>query len=295
MTTDVQWRYPKAFVECDWLNNHIGSQSVRIYDCTTYLHYTDDHPAKPYDVESGLKDYKEAHIPTAAFLDLQNDLSELNSPYSFTLPKFNDLAERFGKNGIGKPFHIILYARNGMQWATRIWWMLHVLGYQNVSILNGGIIEWERLGLPTEQKANAYNYAKLEVNIKPDVFVGKERVLEAINDQTFLLLNALTSDIHSGENPRYGRPGRIPNSLNIPFHDLIEPTTGKFKPPQEVMQIFTNNGITSNLKILNYCGGGIAATLNAFVLRQLGFQLLQIYDNSMSEWAMDKNLPIELG
>ena len=46
---------------------------------------------------------------------------------------------------------------------------------------------------------------------------------------------------------------------------------------------------------MNYCGGGIAATLDAFGLHQLGFQKLQIYDNSMSEWAMDVGLPIETG
>ena len=37
----------------------------------------------------------------------------------------------------------------------------------------------------------------------------------------------------------------------------------------------------------------IAATLAAFILYQLGFKNLQIYDNSMSEWAMDETLPIE--
>jgi thiosulfate/3-mercaptopyruvate sulfurtransferase len=46
------------------------------------------------------------------------------------------------------------------------------------------------------------------------------------------------------------------------------------------------------LKITNYCGGGIAATLNAFVLYQLGFENIFIYDNSLSEWAMDPNLPM---
>ena len=120
-------------------------------------------------------------------------------------------------------------------------------------------------------------------------------MLEAIGDQSTLLLNALTEDIHLGNNPRYGRPGRIPNSLNIPFHDLIEPSTGKFRPPEKAIQIFADKGITSELEIVNYCGGGIAATLNAFVLHQIGFQKLQIYDNSMSEWAMDNELPIESG
>ena len=109
------------------------------------------------------------------------------------------------------------------------------------------------------------------------------------------MLNALTEEFHIGDNSRYGRPGRIPNSLNIPFHDFIEAGTGKLIPPKEALHIFADKGITSDFEIVNYCGGGIAATLNAFFLHQMGFEKLQIYDNSMSECAMDENLPIEIG
>ena len=72
---DIQWQHPNAIVECDWLKDHIGNTSLRIYDCTTYLHYTDDHPSKPYDVVSGLAQYSKAHISNSAYLELQKDLS----------------------------------------------------------------------------------------------------------------------------------------------------------------------------------------------------------------------------
>ena len=110
-----------------------------------------------------------------------------------------------------------------------------------------------------------------------------------------MLLNSLTEDIHLGNNPRYGRRGRIPNSINIPFIQLLNKKNGKLKPIKEVIEIFNKKNINSDSLILNYCGGGIAASLEAFVLFQLGFQNIKIYDNSMSEWAMDKELPIEIG
>ncbi len=295
MRIDVQWKHPEAIVECDWLNDQIENQNIRVYDCTTYLHYTDDHPLKPYDVESGYKDYTKVHIKNAAFLDLQFELSDNNSPYSFTLPRFKDLADNFSKLGVGNPYHIILYAKNGMQWSTRVWWMLRALGFNNASILNGGFDEWERLSFSTESKVNRFDRAHFDIDIKPNIFVGKERVLQAIKEKSSILLNALTEELHLGINPRYGRPGRIPSSINIPFHELIDASTGKLKPPGDVIQLFYDKEITSDSEIVNYCGGGIAATLDAFVLHQIGFQKLQIYDNSMSEWAMDENLPIETG
>ena len=127
------------------------------------------------------------------------------------------------------------------------------------------------------------------------VLTGEDAVLEAINKKSTLLLNSLTEDIYLGNNPRYGRRGRIPNSINIPFIQLLNKKNGKLKPIKEVIEIFIKKNITSDSLILNYCGGGIAASLGAFVLFQLGFQNIQIYDNSMSEWAMDKELPIEIG
>ena len=166
---------------------------------------------------------------------------------------------------------------------------------KNVSILNGGLVEWKRLSLATESKPNKFDYADFQIKTESDIFVGKERVIEAIEDRSCILLNALTEDLHMGENARYGRPGRIPNSINIPFHNLIDSSTGKFLSPGQVTKMFLDKGIASDLGVLNYCGGGIAATLDAFVLYQIGFQKLQIYDNSMSEWAMDPDLPIETG
>ena len=92
MVVPIQWKYKNAIVECDWLKENIDNPLVHIYDCSTYLHYTDDHPSKPYDVVSGLTEYKKEHSPQSAYLDLQNDLSDKDSPYSFTLPKLSHLA-----------------------------------------------------------------------------------------------------------------------------------------------------------------------------------------------------------
>ena len=61
----------------------------------------------------------------------------------------------------------------------------------------------------------------------------------------------------------------------------------------ELLKIFQVN-ISRDSCVLNYCGGGIAASLEAFVLYQLGFENITIYDNSLHEWAAnDQTLPME--
>ena len=293
MKNEIEWKFPNAMVNCQWLAENINDNKVRTYDCTTYLHYRDNDPSLPYVVESGRAQYEKSHIPNSGYIDLQSDLSDKDSPYRFTMPDLKVLSENFKKVGIGENYHIVLYSRNGTQWSARIWWMLRSVGVDNVSILDGGFNEWVRLGLPTSDKI--LTFPKSNFNFKPrnEIFIDKEPVIKALEDKNTKILNSLTEDIHKGQNPRYGRPGRIPNSLNIPFHKLLDPETGKFLGAEELLEIFQKNKISYENEIINYCGGGIAASLEAFVLYQLGYKNLKIYDNSLSEWAIDENLPME--
>ena len=294
MTTALTWKDPNAIVSCNWLNDNLYNSDIRIYDCTTYLHYKDNNPTLPYIVESGREKYELIHILNSSFMDLHLDLSDKASPYRFTLPKLEALAEKFKKLGIGSDFHTILYSRNGAQWSARLWWMLKSVGIDNVSILDGGFNEWKKNGLPTSQESLTFLPSDFDFIPRENIFVNKQAVLEAIDSDSTIILNSLTADIHKGQNPRYGRPGRIPKSKNIPFHELLDSETGKFKTFEELTKIFETNKITKDKNILNYCGGGIAASLEAFVLYQLGFKNIAIYDNSLHEWAaIDQTLPME--
>ena len=105
--------------------------------------------------------------------------------------------------------------------------MLRAVGFDKVSILDGGFNEWERLGFITSNVNFSFPASNLTFLPRDDIFVNKDMVKEAINDNSTKILNSLTSDIHSGNNPRYGRRGRIPNSLNIPFHELLDSKSGK--------------------------------------------------------------------
>ena len=292
--TQIAWKYPEAITSCEELKRNLGNKKVRVYDCTTFLHYTDDHLSKPYDVQSGYQNYLVEHIPGASFLDLQNQISNTESQFKFTLPDMASLSSSFGKLGIGDPHHIILYSTNGLQWATRVWWMIYMLGYKNVSILNGGLREWKRNDYDLESSENFYSETTFLNSESQSFFVGREQTLDAMSNNSCFLINALTSDIHNGESTRYGRPGRIPGSINIPFSDLMDINTHMLKSPKEALSIFEKYNISKDSEILNYCGGGIAATLNAFVMHQLGFEKLKVYDNSLSEWAMDTSLPMEI-
>ena len=129
---------------------------------------------------------------------------------------------------------------------------------------------------------------------RPELFVGKEAVAAAMGDNGICTINALLPELHRGESKRYGRAGHIPGSVSLPCAALLDPDTNTFLPPDAAQARFDAVGATPDRKAIVYCGGGIAATLDAFLLYQLGYEDITVYDASMSEWAKDEALPIEV-
>ena len=83
--------------------------------------------------------------------------------------------------------------------------------------------------------------------------------------------------------------------MNVPTADLINPETNEFYSAAIIAEKFKNVGTETSNRILTYCGGGIAASATAFLLTMLGHSDVGLYDNSLSEWAIDGSLPMEIG
>ena len=69
---------------------------------------------------------------------------------------------------------------------------------------------------------------------------------------------------------------------------LLDPQTKAFIPLGEAEAKFKAQGITKDKRVVAYCGGGISATVDLFLLHQLGYDKLTLYDGSMGEWAKDR-------
>ena len=120
--------------------------------------------------------------------------------------------------------------------------------------------------------------------------------LAATSERGTVVVNALGPQFHKGLEPsRYGRPGRVPGSCNVSAATLLDPQTKAFVPLGEAEAKFKAQGITKDKRVVAYCGGGISATIDLFLLHRLGYDNLTLYDGSMGEWAKDTALPIETG
>lgn len=292
--SEAKYHHPEAIVSTDWLAGHLADPGLRIYEVTMQL-LPPDMPDRPYRVENGREFYDAGHIPGAALIDIQAELSDNSSALNFTMPAPQALADALARRGVGEGNRVVLYARNGMAWATRVWWMMRAIGFDDAAILDGGWEKWCAEGRPVSTERDDYPAATLTAEPRAGLFVGKDEVLAAIGAPAICTINALAPGAHMGEEGRYGRRGRIPGSINVPAASLVSTGTLEFPSPEKAARAFADVGADPDKKIITYCGGGIAASVDAFLLHQLGFKDISIYDNSMSEWAKDESLPIEVG
>src|ERR1700704_930392 len=275
----------------------LDQPDLRLFDCTTYLEYQPEGSGIPYIAVPGRHTFEAEHIPGADFLDLQGEFSEQSIELHFMMPTTAQLEAAFGRHGIGANSPVVLYSIGTAMWATRFWWMLRSLGFENVSVLDGGLDKWKAEGRAIETgPAKGYPPAIFTAKPQAGYFVDKHETLSASADRDTVVVNALGPQFHKGLEPsRYGRPGRIPGSVNVSAATLFDLETKAFIPLAEAEKKFAAQGIGKDKRVVAYCGGGISATLDLFMLHRLGHDNLTLYDGSMAEWAKDASLPIETG
>jgi thiosulfate/3-mercaptopyruvate sulfurtransferase len=288
-------RDPQALMSTEQLSKILGQPSLRIYDCTTYLEPPPPGNDDPYVAVAGRRTFEEAHIPGADFLDLQGEFSDTTTRLRFMMPATTQLEAAFGRHGLGGDNRVVLYSIGTMMWATRFWWMLRSLGFDRAAVLDGGFDKWKAEGRPTEiGPARGYPSIAFKASPRPGFFVDKRAVLAATKERSTVIVNALGPQFHKGLEPsRYGRPGRVPGSVNVPAANLVNAAQKDFTTLSDAEAKFAAEGVSRDKRVICYCGGGISATIDLFLLHQLGYENLTLYDGSMGEWAKDHSLPIE--
>lgn len=284
----------EPLITTDELARRLGDPALRIFDCTTVLH---PEPGGRMRVETGRAGYAEkGHVPGAALIELQEDLSDPASKLRFTMPDAQTLARMAGAKGIGDDSEVVLYCNGTQWWATRVWWMLRAIGFDRARILDGGFKKWIAEGRLVEHQTSSYAPATLTAKLRDGLMVGKDEVLSALDDSGAVVVNCLTEEQHRGTGgAHYGRPGHITGSLSLPAASLFE-ADGTFKDAGTLRAMFADRGIKGAKRVVAYCGGGIAATGDAFALvALLGHDNVGVYDASLQEWATDPRLPMSVG
>lgn len=274
-----------SLVTIEWLVDHLGDAGLLVFDCSRFVDMTIGHE------KSGRPAYDREHIPGAAFLELQDDLSDPEAQFTYTPLPAGELAAAFGRLGIGDETHVVLYDNAGSMWAAWAWWLLYSVGFDRAALLPGGVAEWRAAGHPVTDEPAGFPSVTLTPVPRPWALADKEEVLIATGDRTVRIIDVLPPESYEGLFAMYDRPGHIASAVNEPMGAI----RGDGFTLKSTEEIELGLGGSPNQRAITYCGGGIAAAASAFAMVRAGYTDVAIYPGSLEEWTKDPALPMVEG
>lgn len=257
----------EMLIEAGELAQKLGDPNLRIFDASI----TDDV-------------YLLGHIPGAAYFDHER-FSIPDSAYMCAILPPDELAKQVGAAGISNENEVVVYACGMLPYAMRAWWVLRYAGHDNARVLNGGLTAWKNAGGNTEQSSRRYEPGVFKGKARPEMFVRKEEVLASMENKEVAIVNVLPPVSYEG--------ARIPGSINVNCMELMQ---GDFSQgfeyllPDDALALRLKD-VSQHKRIITYCGGGIAAAVNAAAHLLTGHANVAVYDGSMYEW-LGEGMPV---
>jgi thiosulfate/3-mercaptopyruvate sulfurtransferase len=264
-----------VLVEADWLKDHLHDPSLVILQAS-YLKY----------------EYDQEHIEGALYL--WPGWLAPDSPYgAMNAPDLKAATNLIRSFGISNQSHVIIcHTRGDVSQAARMFLTLEHLGLQGkVSFLNGGLDAWKKAGNSVTQQVPVVRKGRFKAS-NNGLLVDRNYVLKTLQSGQGAVVDARAARFYDGEPVGNPRDGHITGAKNIPFMELIDQSTNKFKPVDQVQSYFIPVGDKSK-ELVTYCFIGQTASVVYLAGRSLGYDV-KLYDGSMQEWSRMPDLPMEI-
>ncbi|WP_226683517.1 sulfurtransferase [Sutcliffiella horikoshii] len=273
----------KHIVSVNWVKEHLNELTV--IDCRFHL------PAP----DKGRAEYNEHHISGAHYMDLNKDLSSTVRSHGgrHPLPDFQELHRKLESIGVHDEGKVLLYDDQNGAMASRLWFLLKMLGHEDVGIMNGGYSEWVKQGypvtaeVPSQEKRGTFTF-KVEEELLMDMDEVKSQ-LSTFESGSAYLLDAREPNRYKGvEEPIDKVAGHIPGALNFFWMENVE--NGKWKETEMLKARFSS--LDPSKEIVVYCGSGVTACPTFLALKEAGYEKVKMYAGSWSDWISYTDNPI---
>ena len=246
---------------------------------------------------SDIEKYRHRHVPSAVHLEYSRLLRQ-QPPAMGLLPTAAELAAVFSELGLTPDTHVVAYDSEGNGRASRLLWTLDVVGHEGYSLLNGGARAWFEEGHPAESGVNlpAASVYTVEDTDNADALADRKWILDNLQRDDLVVLDARSADEFSGLDRRAARSGHIPGAVNLNWTDTTDPAeNGRLRPAGELMELLTDRGVTPEREVVTHCQTHHRSSLMWVVLKSLGYERVRGYPGSWSEWGNHPDTPIATG
>lgn len=264
-----------------------GTPPVLVCDCSFELS----------DPAAGRRVYEAGHLPGAAYVDLERDLSapKTGSNGRHPLPAREGFARVMTNLGADDRMGIVAYDGSGGMYAARLWWMLRWAGHGHASVLDGGLAGWRAAGGPVEGgAAPSRRPGRFTVRDSIQATVDGDAVRAGLGTRT--IVDARAADRFRGENETLDPvAGHIPGALNRCFRDNLA-SDGRFKAAAvlraEWLALLAGRAPSD---VVQQCGSGVTACHNLLAMEAAGLGGSVLYPGSWSEWCARPGAPVARG
>ena len=239
----------------------------------------------------GRESYLIGHIPGAAFLDLDAQLSGApGAGGRHPLPDPARLQEELRAAGVRDGYPVVVYDHGDGMPAARLWWTLRWAGLTDVRVLDGGFAAWTAASRPIEP--GEVTPAPGDVTVRPGRLPVLDAAGAAATAERGALIDARTGPRFRGESePVDPVAGHIPGARNVPAADLVG-ADGRLLPAAALRERFTAAGVPDAGPVGAYCGSGVTAAQTVLALTVAGYPDPALYVGSWSEWITDPDRPV---
>jgi len=269
----------KTTVSTDWLNQHIEEENLIILDASSKTNKA-----------GKTSEYADRIIPLARHFNIKENFSNQQSEFPNTFPTAKQFEQECRKLGINKSSQIVVYDNLGIYTSPRVWWMFRAMGHSKIAVLDGGLPEWVKSGLETEEKEiKTYDNGNFEARLQTSNVKFYEDILSNISSQNAVLIDVRSKGRFDGteNDPRKDlKSGHIPNSINIPYKNVLE--NGKYKSLEQLRELFAEKTL-GNEDLIFSCGSGITACIVLLASELAVENNKSVYDGSWTEWATKQN------
>jgi thiosulfate/3-mercaptopyruvate sulfurtransferase len=230
------------------------------------------------------------HIPGAAHLDVFGISLIDTSPAP--LAAFEWIIRHLLElRGVTREQRVVVYEENSGMRATRVLWLLDLLGHPSARLLDGGVGAWRAAGLPLMRDAVEPETTSLAIERRPEHLATVADVEAALGRADAAIVDTRSLAEHTGAQVRAARGGAIPGSVHLEWTRNLT-SDGRYRPAEELRAMYEAAGVMPEQEVITYCQGGYRAAQSWLALTIAGYPRVRAYLGSWNEWGNRLDLPI---